>query len=129
MTKLFIRVDFSAAHAMGPGMASLLDRIQAEGSIRAAATSMNMSYRKAWLLIQTMQEIFGDDVVTTSTGGTAGGGAALTPLGRKLLALYRRIERRAARAAASDLQRLSSFCSSAGGQNIIRPRRSKLSAR
>ena len=73
------------------------------GSIRAAAISMGMSYRKAWLLIHEMQETFDGAVVTTAIGGTDGGGTQLTELGATLLKTYRRIEIRAARAVEVDL--------------------------
>ncbi len=75
----------------------MLEGVAAHGSIRKSAAAMAMSYRKAWLLIQNMQESFGGPVVTTSIGGNDGGGATLTPLGKTLLATFRRIEARRAR--------------------------------
>lgn len=96
-------------HALGPGMAEILEGVAAHGSIRKSAAAMAMSYRKAWLLIKNMQDSFGGAVVATSVGGKSGGGAALTPLGAELLASYRRIERNATRAAAPDLKRLAAL--------------------
>ena len=90
-------------------MIELLERVGTHGSIRQAAASMAMSYRKAWLLIRGLEESFGGAVVSTATGGAAGGGAALTPLGQKLIETYRRIERGAARAASADLKALSAL--------------------
>ena len=109
MTRLSIRIYLDApGRALGPGMVELLDGVARDGSIRKAAAAMEMSYRKAWLLIQGMQETFGGAVVITTIGGSSGGGAELTELGKTLLACYRRIEARANRAAAADLKSLSS---------------------
>lgn len=87
-------------------MAQLLERIADCGSIRSAAVSMDMSYRKAWLLIHALQETFNGAVVTSAVGGSSGGGTQLTELGSTLLATYRRIESRSARAADADLKAL-----------------------
>ena len=87
-------------------MAQMLEGVAAHGSIRKSAAAMAMSYRKAWLLIQNMQESFGGPVVTTSIGGNDGGGATLTLLGKTLLGTFRRIEARAARATADDVKKL-----------------------
>jgi molybdate transport system regulatory protein len=108
MARLSIRIILdSGEKALGPGMAELLERIDDQGSLRRAALSMGMSYRKAWLLIQGMQKHFGGAVLATTTGGASGGGAKLTPLGRQVLKTYRRIEARAAAAAAADLRALA----------------------
>ncbi len=108
MARLSIRIDFEpSGGALGPGMAELLDRIGKLGSIRKAAASMEMSYRKAWLLLQGMHKTFGAPVVATETGGSAGGGARLTDLGTKLLKTYRAIEQSAARAVDDQMQSLS----------------------
>jgi len=108
MSHLSIRIDFEpSGSALGPGMAQLLERVVTHGSIRAAAASMGMSYRKAWLLIQEMQETFNGAVVTSAIGGTSGGGTRLTELGATLLKTYRRIESRAARAAETELGTLA----------------------
>jgi molybdate transport system regulatory protein len=108
MTKLSIRIDFEpSGSALGPGMAELLERVAELGSIRRAAASMDMSYRKAWLLIQALQKTFDGPVVTAEAGGTSGGGTQLTELGKNLLKLYRRVESRAADAVRADLDSLS----------------------
>ena len=107
MARLSIRIYLDQSHhGLGPGMAQMLEGVAAHGSIRKSAAAMAMSYRKAWLLIQNMQESFGGPVVTTSIGGNDGGGAALTALGKTLLATFRRIEARAARATATDVKKL-----------------------
>jgi molybdate transport system regulatory protein len=108
MPQLSIRIDFQpSGSALGPGMAELLERVAQQGSIRSAAASMGMSYRKAWLLMQEMQDTFNGAVVTTEIGGSDGGGTKLTELGTNLLKTYRRIEGRALRAAEADLETLA----------------------
>ena len=90
-------------------MAQLLERVAATGSIRRAAASMDMSYRKAWLLIQELQKTFDGAVVTAEAGGVAGGGTQLTELGNDLLKIYRRVESRAADAVKADLENLAAM--------------------
>jgi molybdate transport system regulatory protein len=108
MTRLSIRIDFEpSGSALGPGMAQLLERVAELGSIRRAAASMGMSYRKAWLLIQEVQKTFDGAVVKAEAGGVSGGGTVLTELGNSLLMIYRRVESRAAAAAEGELKLLS----------------------
>ena len=110
MPHLSIRIDFEpSGSALGPGMVDLLERVAEQGSIRSAAASMGMSYRKAWLLIQEMQDTFNGAIVTTEIGGSDGGGTKLTELGTQLLRTYRRIENRTARAAEADLESLAAL--------------------
>ena len=118
MTRLSIRIDFEPSGSVfGPGMAELLERIGKLGSIRKAAASMEMSDRKAWLLVQGLQQTFGGAVVITEPGGTAGGGAQLTEWGVKLIKAYRTIEVRAAEAAGQEMQMLAALV-----QKDARPR-------
>ena len=77
---------------MGPGKADLLEAIQQNGSISAAALSMNMSYKRAWDLVNTMNKSFKQAVVATSVGGGKGGGAQVTDFGSQVLVQYRAIE-------------------------------------
>jgi len=74
--------------AMGPGKAELLEAIAATGSISAAAREMRMSYRRAWLLVQTMNECFAERLVESAKGGEHGGGASLTPAGAAALTAF-----------------------------------------
>jgi molybdate transport system regulatory protein len=92
VAKTRIRVLFGSAFAIGPGKADLLQAIEQTGSISAAARSMDMSYRRAWLLIDTMNQCFREPVVDTATGGKGGGGAQITPFGSTVLRLYREME-------------------------------------
>jgi molybdate transport system regulatory protein len=108
MTKLFIRIDFEpSGSALGPGMILLLEAIKEQGSIRRAAAALNMSYRKAWLLIQQMQKTFSGPVVWAEAGGYTGGGTGLTELGLDLLKHYHAVENSALAAARKDIDALS----------------------
>jgi len=106
VAKLTIRIDLSEHGAIGPGKIRLLELVGESGSISAAARVMNMSYRRAWMLIDGLNQSFRSPVVATQLGGTRGGGAALTPLGHDLIARYRTIERAATKATASELAAL-----------------------
>ena len=77
---------------LGPGKADLLEGIRETGSISAAGRHMRMSYRRAWQLVEELNLHFGAPVVATLTGGRGGGGAELTPLGRDVVATYRRMQ-------------------------------------
>ena len=79
--------------ALGPGKIQLLQEIQQQRSISAAARAMKMSYRRAWLLVDTMNTCFRDPLVLTATGGSKGGGAELSSTGRRVLELYARYMR------------------------------------
>jgi molybdate transport system regulatory protein len=110
MTRLFLRIDFEpSGSALGLGMVQLLEGIAEHGSLRRAAAGMGMSYRKAWLLIQSVQKTFDGPVVTAEVGGATGGGTELTELGNTLLKLYRRVESRAADATKTELDQLSAM--------------------
>jgi molybdate transport system regulatory protein len=86
MSRIRVRVLADSTVAIGPGKADLLDAIAATGSISAAARQMRMSYRRAWILVDTMNTCFKKPLVDTSKGGAEGGGARLTPLGKNVLA-------------------------------------------
>ncbi len=98
-----LRVLLGAAIAIGPGKADLLDAIAANGSISAAAKRMGMSYRRAWLLVDTMNGCFQGPLVASVRGGAGGGGARLTPLGAEVLARYRDMEAKALHSLDDDL--------------------------
>jgi len=98
---LHIRVNLTPRFGFGPGKAALLEHVAASGSISAAAKAFGMSYRRAWLLLDDLNAGFASPLVAKTKGGRGGGGGAeLTPLGRKVLKLYRAIERHSQRAAA-----------------------------
>jgi molybdate transport system regulatory protein len=79
---------------LGPGKVDLLEAIERKGSISAASREMGMSYRRAWLLVDALNTMFGKPLVLAAPGGAHGGGAQITELGKKIAAAYRRIERR-----------------------------------
>ena len=102
-----LRILLGRATTMGPGKADLLEAIGETGSISAAARRMGMSYRRAWLLVDSLNAAFAEPLVAKQTGGSGGGGAVLTRLGRDVVGRYRRIERRAASAGRKDLAALA----------------------
>lgn len=73
--------------ALGPGKADLLDAIAAHGSISAAARALGLSYRRAWLMVDTMNRCFATPLVATHPGGRHG--ADLTEEGRAVCEAYR----------------------------------------
>jgi molybdate transport system regulatory protein len=87
------RVDFDSAHAVGPGKIELLEHIRETGSLSQAGREIGMSYRRAWLLLDSLNASFREPVVATSIGGKAGGGAALTEFGARLVDIYRQFEK------------------------------------
>jgi molybdate transport system regulatory protein len=100
-----LKVLLGAVVAIGPGKATLLEAVDRTGSIAASAREMGMSYRRAWVLINTMNAAFREPLVATARGGSGGGGAHLTPTGRSVLRRYRAMERKALAALESDLDR------------------------
>jgi len=102
-----LRVMFGAEIAIGPGKAELLEAIDETGSISASAKRLRMSYRRAWLLVDTMNRCFREPVVASATGGSGGGGACVTPFGRDMLRRYRAMQSRIDRAIDPELARFS----------------------
>src|SRR5205823_7035745 len=101
-----LRVSLGDDIAVGPGKVDLLEAIARNGSITAAARELGMSYRRAWLLVDTMNRCFRLPVVEAEAGGRRGGGTRLTPLGVEVVGRYRRIEKLAAAAGANELRAL-----------------------
>lgn len=101
---LSLRIDFEDAGRLGPGKVRLLEHIGATGSISAAGRAMDMSYRRAWLLVDSLNQIFQEPVVVTQAGGRSGGGAELTPFGRALVERYRAMERAARQSLAEHMR-------------------------
>jgi len=104
-----VRILVGSSIAIGPGKADLLAAIADTGSISAAARRMGMSYRRAWLLVHTMNTCFAHPLVEAEKGGPAGGGAAITPTGREVLEIYQGLVRLAR-------SRLQAFVSPAAGR-------------
>ncbi len=108
MTRLTLRIDLDTGERLGPGKVRLLELIQGKGSIAAAARAMGMSYRRAWLLVDSLNRMFREPVVVSRTGGAEGGGACLTPFGREIVRLYREMENEAGCLLGSRLRALES---------------------
>jgi len=106
--RLTLRVDFGADRALGPGKIRLLEAIKKTGSISQAGRSLEMSYRRAWLLVDDMNRCFREPVVSAQPGGVQGGGAALTTFGEALIQKYRSIETQAMTATKPQLHDLQS---------------------
>ena len=100
---MLLRLYLQGRRPLGPGKIQLLAAIRDEGSISAAARSMRMSYHSAWLLVDSMNVLFRQPVVTTRHGGRGGGAATVTTFGRKLIVRYEAMERSARQAIARDL--------------------------
>lgn len=103
-----LRIDFSREERVGRGKIMLLSRIIETGSISAAGRSMDMSYRRAWMLVDTMNRMFAVPVVESQRGGKQGGGAVVTPFGEELVARFRKMEAKAREAIGDDLDWLQS---------------------
>ena len=104
--KFRMRVTVADVVAIGPGKIALLEAIREHGSISAAARSMAMSYRRAWLLVQELNGAMRSPAVVSEHGGDGRGGTTLTEEGEAVIALYRRIEQIAATACATEIRSL-----------------------
>lgn len=102
-----LRILLGSDIALGPGKADLLDAVLRTGSISAAAREMGMSYRRAWLLVDTMNSCFRRPLVETITGGQGGGGARVTEFGLDVLGRYRAMEIKAAASVAAEMREFS----------------------
>jgi molybdate transport system regulatory protein len=101
-----MRITTGDVIAIGPGKIALLEAIDRTGSITSAARHLNMSYRRAWLLLDEINRSLSKPAVDSEKGGRQGGGTALTDTGRRLIAIYRRIEATATSACRSDIKAL-----------------------
>lgn len=101
-----LRVVIEPDVAIGPGKADLLEAIRDTGSISAAGRKLGMSYRRAWLLVDELNQHLAAPVVAAVTGGAKGGGAALTHTGEEVLTRYRAMEAACRTAIAADVQAL-----------------------
>ena len=106
-----LRVTFSDMFYIGPGRADLMELIAGTGSISAAGKAMGMSYKRAWSLVQALNEGFGAPLVETSRGGSGQGGAALTDAGRAVLAHYRAMQDKTRDAIAADFAAIADMAS------------------
>jgi molybdate transport system regulatory protein len=92
-----VRIYFGTNLAIGPGRIELLEGVLRTGSLSQAARDMRMSYRRAWLLMQSLNDSLSSPASLAARGGRRGGGATVTPMGRALIQTYRRTEAKVAR--------------------------------
>jgi molybdate transport system regulatory protein len=88
------RIDFGEHSNIGPGKVALLEGIKAHGSVSEAARAMGMSYRRAWLLLNSVNHSFNLPATINTVGGRGGGGAQITAFGTLLVERYRDVERK-----------------------------------
>lgn len=103
---------------IGRGKIRLLKAIGEHGSISAAARSMGMAYRHAWLLLDELNRSFSEPVLHSKTGGPSGGGAELTQWGRELIERFEEMEQLADASVASHLEALDAR--RAKGVHVVR---------
>ena len=118
---LTLRIDLGTVGAVGPGKIRLLELIGETGSISAAGRAMGMSYRQAWLLIDSLNSAFREPATATLSGGAKGGGADLTPFGKTLIRIYRDIEAAAEKTVAEELASLATFLGPAQRRAAAKP--------
>lgn len=106
MPSLTLRLYLDPKGRLGPGKIELLEQIAATGSISAAARAMEMSYKRAWDLVEEMKDMFGKPLVAAKTGGKHGGGAELTEVGEQVIRQFRDMERAVYEAAAPHIRAL-----------------------
>ncbi len=87
------RIDFADHTRIGPGKICLLESIRESGSLSQGARNIGMSYRRAWLLVESLNQSFREPVTVASTGGKDGGGMLVTEFGDTLIKSYRELER------------------------------------
>jgi molybdate transport system regulatory protein len=87
------RIDFAEHSSVGPGKISLLEAIRESGSLSQGARNVGMSYRRAWLLVESLRQSFREPLTVASKGGKAGGGMLVTEFGDALIKNYRELER------------------------------------
>ena len=109
---LRIRIVFDERGMLGPGKADLLELIRETGSIAAAGRRLGMSYKRAWLLVETLNSMFAEQLVESTRGGASHGGARVTETGDEVLALYRAIEAKSGAAGKAEISRLERLLTS-----------------
>lgn len=102
--------------AIGPGKIQLLEAIQQTGSLTAAARHIDMSYRRAWILVDELNQALKKPAVESAKGGEHGGGSVLTPVGQRLVAQYRRIEAAAAATCKAEIRAITNLLALPGGK-------------
>ena len=128
MPRLTLRIEFEGGRAVGPGKIKLMELIDKHGSISEAGRQMRMSYRRAWLLVDSLNRCFRAPVVASQHGGQQGGGASLTKFGHAVVHHYRAVESAAVKAGATHIRALSAaVAEQTAASGVIKPRRLTLS--
>ena len=109
MTKIkgqnpMIRLLLGNTTALGPGKINLINAIIRAGSISGAATIVGMSYRRAWNLVDSINQDFSPQIIITNSGGKGGGGALVSDVGLEIIKRYQRIEAKALASVSDDLE-------------------------
>jgi molybdate transport system regulatory protein len=117
------RIDFAKNVYVGPGKIDLLEAIRDSGSLSQAARNMRMSYRRAWLLVESLKTCFREPVTVATTGGKGGGGVALTKFGETLIKSYRLLEQDIAAMAVRRLQSVIASVETQAPARSAAPRR------
>ena len=104
-----IRVLLGETASLGPGKIELIDAIEKAGSISGAAKMMNMSYRRAWNLVDSINHDFTEEIIITSAGGKGGGGAIVTELGLEIIQQYRQLESKALDSVHEELEQFGQY--------------------
>jgi molybdate transport system regulatory protein len=107
-----MRIRKGETIALGPGKVALLEAVREHGSISAAARSLDMSYRRAWLLIDELNRSLKSPATVSEQGGQSGGGCVLTPVGENIIRLYRDVETQAHLACAKQIAALTKLIDS-----------------
>ena|SRR5271165_3094689 len=108
-TRLTVRFDFDVGRRLGAGKVALLEAIDKTGSISAAGRLHAMSYRRAWLLVDELNQLFALPLVAAHHGGANGGGAKLTEAGRRIVKLYRGAEAKMRAAAEAEIDAIEAL--------------------
>jgi len=128
MPRLTLRIDFDGGRAVGPGKIKLMEMIDKHGSISEAGRQLGMSYRRAWLLVDSLNRCFRTPVVASQHGGQQGGGASLTKFGHTVVHHYRAVESAAVKAGAAHIRALSAaVAEQTTAAGVVKPRRLTLS--
>jgi molybdate transport system regulatory protein len=106
-TRLSIRLEFTGGNRIGPGKIAVLEAIRDTGSISEAARHLGMSYRRAWMLVDQINETLREPAVSTRQGGQRGGWTVLTPTGEQVIKLYHAIEEQTHAAARQEFRAIS----------------------
>jgi molybdate transport system regulatory protein len=106
---LSIRIVLANGAILGPTKMAVLEAIMAKGSITAAARSLEISYRYAWRLVQSINDTFSSPAVVTEVGGSKHGGTKLTATGTQIIAIYNTIQRQAHTASVNEIHALNAM--------------------